>query len=212
MITEQEKRVELKLVLATRNKDKIKEIEHALTGLDVELLTLDQFPQAPEVEEDGTTLAENALKKARTIFDVTHILTMADDTGLEVDFLNGEPGIYSSRFAGEGASYDDNCNKLLELMKAVPKEQRTARFRCVVAFVGPGIERLVEGTCEGFITSEKRGSHGFGYDPIFYVPQYAQTFAEMPLELKNKISHRGVALQQAKRVLQQMLKEGSLQT
>lgn len=200
----------MKLVLATRNKNKIKEIEHALAGLDLELLTLDQFPQAPEVEEDGTTLEENALKKARAIFNATHILTMADDTGLEVDFLNGQPGIYSSRFAGEGASYDDNCNKLLALMKAVPKEQRRARFRCIVAFVGPGIERLLEGSCEGFITSEKRGSHGFGYDPIFYVPQYDQTFAEMPLELKNKISHRGVALQQAKKVLHQLMNEGSI--
>lgn len=200
----------MKLVLATRNQDKIKEIKHALAGLDIEILTLDQFPQAPEVEEDGTTLAENALKKARAIFNATKILTMADDTGLEVDFLNGQPGVYSSRFAGEGASYDDNCNKLLALMKAVPKEQRTARFRCVVAFVGPGIERLVEGSCEGFITNEKRGSHGFGYDPIFYVPEYDQTFAEMPLELKNKISHRGVALQQAKRVLQQLMNEGSM--
>ncbi len=197
----------MKIVLATRNKDKIREIAQALQGLDIELVTLDRFPQVPEVVEDGATLAENALKKARAIFQATQLLALADDTGLEVDFLNGLPGVYSSRFAGEGASYDDNCNKLLALMDGVPEALRTARFRCIIALVGPDIERLIEGSCEGLITAEKRGSEGFGYDPVFYVPEYNQTFAEMPLSLKNQISHRGQALKRARGVLQQLLEQ-----
>jgi len=202
----------LKIVLATRNRDKVREIAQAFKGLGIEILTLDRFPQAPEVIEDGKTLAENALKKAREIFRVTQVLTMADDTGLEVDYLNGQPGVYSSRFAGETASYDDNCTKLLALMNGVPDHLRTARFRCVIALVGSGIEKLVEGTCEGFITKEKRGNQGFGYDPVFLVPEYHQTFAEMPLSLKNDISHRGQALKQARRILQEMLDKESPST
>ncbi len=197
----------LKIVLATRNKDKIREIDHALDELNIEILTLDQFPDVPEVIEDGQTLAENALKKARAISDATQLLALADDTGLEVDYLGGKPGVYSSRFAGEGATYDDNCNKLLGLMKGVPKDGRTARFRCVIALVGPGIEKLVEGTCEGLIIDNKQGELGFGYDPVFYVPAFDQTFAEMPLNLKNEISHRGLALKEARKLLQQMFEE-----
>jgi len=195
----------LKIVLATRNNDKILEIREALKGLAIEILTMDQFPQIPEVIEDGQTIAENALKKAKVVSDAIHLLALADDTGLEVDYLRGRPGVYSSRFAGEGATYDDNCNKLLQLMKGVPQKQRAARFRCVIAISGSDVERLVEGVCEGFITDEKRGSQGFGYDPVFYVPQYDLTFAQMSLTLKNEISHRGLALKQARKILQQMI-------
>lgn len=198
-------RQRLKIVLATRNKDKIREIKQVLKGLNIDVLTLDQFPDVPEVIEDGETIEANALKKAKVVSEATQLLALADDTGLEVDYLNGQPGVYSSRFAGEGATYDDNCKKLLGLMEGVPWDQRTARFRCVIAIVRPGIEKLVQGTCEGFIINEKRGKHGFGYDPVFYVPQYNQTFAEMPLTLKNEISHRGIALKQAREILQQMI-------
>ncbi len=198
-------RQRLTVVLATRNKDKIREIKQILRGLNIDVLTLDQFPDVPEVIEDGETIEANALKKAKAVSDATQLVTLADDTGLEVDYLNGQPGVYSSRFAGERATYDDNCKKLLGLMKGVANEQRTARFRCVMAIVGPGIEKLVERTCEGFIINKKRGKQGFGYDPVFYVPDYDQTFAEMSLTLKNKISHRGRALKQARKILQQMI-------
>lgn len=195
----------LKMVLATRNRDKIREIKEVLAGLEIEILMLDQFPDIPEVVEDGQMIEQNALKKAKTVSEATQLLALADDTGLEVDYLGGQPGVYSSRFAGEEATYDENCNKLLELMKGVPDDQRTARFRCVIAVTGCDTEKMVAGVCEGFITNEKRGSQGFGYDPVFYVPEYGQTFAEMPLELKNKISHRGLALEKAGKLLQQMI-------
>ncbi|MDZ7339886.1 MAG: XTP/dITP diphosphatase [candidate division KSB1 bacterium] len=195
----------MKLVLATRNADKVREICAALEGLALEVLTLDQFPQVPDLIEDGQTLAENAIKKARTVYEFTRMLSLADDTGLEVDFLDGAPGVYSSRFAGPGATYDDNVQKLLQRLRKVPHEQRTARFRCVIAFVGPEVEQLVEGVCEGIILEQKRGQGGFGYDPVFYVPQLSQTFAEMPLAVKNKISHRGIALQKARALLEEWL-------
>lgn len=200
-----EARQQLQIVLATRNEDKIREIKAVLSGLEIDVLTLDQFPGVPEVIEDGQTLAENALKKAKAIYNATGLLALADDTGLEVDYLDGQPGVYSSRFAGEMASYDDNCQKLLRLMNGVPEQQRTARFRCVIAIIGLDVEKLAEGVCEGFITDKKRGTQGFGYDPVFYVPEFDQTFAEMSLKLKNEISHRGLALKQARKVLQQML-------
>lgn len=195
----------MKLVLATRNADKIKEIRAALKGLALEILTLDQLPEIPALVEDGQTLVENAMKKARTVCEFTQQLCLADDTGLEVDFLGGEPGVYSSRFAGPSATYDDNIQKLLQRLRGVPRGQRTARFRCVMAFVGPAIEQFVEGVCEGIILEERRGRGGFGYDPVFYVPQLGQTFAEMPLALKNEISHRGIALHKARVLLEKWL-------
>ena len=195
----------LKIVLATRNRDKIREIQEVLAGFEIEILILDQFPDIAEVVEDGQTIEQNALKKARTVSDATQLLTLADDTGLEVDYLDGQPGVYSSRFAGDGATYDDNCNKLLEFMKGVPENQRTARFRCIIAITGFDTEKMIEGVCEGFITNDKRGSQGFGYDPVFYVPEFDQTFAEMLLTLKNKISHRGLALEKASKFLQEMI-------
>ncbi len=187
-----------KLVLATNNNHKVKEIRALLSDLPIDIHTLKEFPHIPEVIEDGKTLEANALKKARSIYMATGLLSLADDTGLEVDYLNGQPGVYSSRFAGENATYDMNNAKLLALMADVPLPQRTARFRCVMALVGDQTEVTLEGVCYGVITEAKQGVHGFGYDPLFYVPEYRQTFAEMPLTLKNRISHRGLALQKVK--------------
>lgn len=182
-----------RLVLATGNQDKIVEIKNLLEHLEIEILTLDAFPGAPDVVEDGKTLEENAIKKARAIADFTGLPAVADDTGLEVDYLDGAPGVYSSRYSGEHATYADNVNKLLRELVGVPKEKRSARFRCVAAFCNPNDCRTIEGRCEGVIGEERRGEGGFGYDPVFYVPEYDRTFAEMDLELKNRISHRAKA-------------------
>ncbi len=197
------------IVLATRNKDKIKEIKNILRDLSINLLTLDEFPAAPQVEEDGNTLEENATKKALEIAIFTKKIALADDSGLEVEALNGEPGVYSARFAGEKATYEDNNKKLLQLLKHTPPEKRKAQFKCVIAVVKPiyinnKLEekiRLAEGICSGFITQEYKGNKGFGYDPVFFVPEYGKTFAEMNIEEKNKISHRAKALQSAKKML-----------
>ena len=191
----------LKIVLATRNIDKVREIKEALRGLAIDILTLDSFPDVPEIVEDGMTIEQNALKKASVVQGITGGLVLADDTGLEVDFLNGKPGVFSSRFAGEHASYDDNVEKLLSLMKGVPAEKRAARFRCVIALVGECIEQTVEGVVEGLILAEKHGTEGFGYDPVFYIPTSGKTFAEMSLDHKNRISHRGLALAKARTIL-----------
>lgn len=192
----------MKIVLATRNRDKIQEIRDALKGLSIDISTLDYFPDVPDLVEDGMTLEQNAIKKASIVFQQTNLLSLADDTGLEVDFLDGNPGVYSSRFAGEDATYDDNINKLLKLMKGVPEENRTARFRCIIALIGPAFTQTVEGMIEGSILDKRRGTLGFGYDPIFYVPAIGKTFAEIPISLKNQISHRGLALQKARRILE----------
>lgn len=187
------------LILATRNPDKIIEIKNALSGLFFNILTLDSFPEIPEVIEDGETIEANAEKKARTIYEATGMVSLADDTGLEVDYLNGKPGVCSSRFAGEDATYDMNNEKLLTRLKNVPRHKRQAKFRCVMAIMRDDKLELFEGMCLGYILTEKRGQHGFGYDPVFYVPEYQQTFAEMPLSLKNQISHRGIALQKVRK-------------
>ena len=195
MLTTQKKQV----ILATRNPGKVSEIKQKLSGFDFDIITLDSFPDIPEVLEDGATIEENAEKKARVIYAATGIMTLADDTALEVDFLNGEPGVYSSRFAGEDATYEMNNNKLLQLLKGVSLENRKAKFRCVMAIVNGGKIELLEGTCSGYILEEKRGQAGFGYDPLFYIPSYQKTFAEMSLSLKNKISHRGKVLQKVRK-------------
>lgn len=195
---------QLKIVLATRNIDKIREIENALSGLEYDMLTLDNFPAVPDIVEDGTTIEQNALKKANVVHNITGELSLADDTGLEVDFLDGKPGVLSSRFAGENATYDDNVEKLLSLMKGVPAEKRTARFRCVIALVNRSIEQTFEGVIEGIILDKKQGTQGFGYDPVFLVPAAGCTFAEMPLDYKNRISHRGLALKKARIFLDEL--------
>jgi len=196
----------VRLVLATRNKGKVKELQELLAGAGVEVVSLADFPDVPEVVEDGDTFQANAVKKAREVAEAVGELTLSDDSGLEVDCLDGAPGVISARFAG--AQHDDEANnrKLLELMSGVPWEKRTGRFRCVVAIAVPGGKtETVEGTCEGIITSEPRGTQGFGYDPLFFVPEYKRTFAELNAAEKNLISHRGKALQKALTVLKRTI-------
>jgi XTP/dITP diphosphohydrolase len=190
-----------RLLLATRNADKVAEITHALDDFDIQIISLVEKDNLPTVDEDQDTLVGNAIKKASVLFTASGIPSLADDTGLEVDALNGEPGVYSSRYAGESASYEDNINKLLQLLENIPESRRTARFRCVMALASTvGIE-TVEGICNGTILADRRGENGFGYDPIFFIPQHDQTFAEMTLDQKNKISHRGIALAKMKEII-----------
>jgi XTP/dITP diphosphohydrolase len=182
-----------KLVLATRNRDKIREIKNKL-GKDIDILTIDDFDHIPEVIEDGETLEQNAIKKAKIIHKYTKLPTIGDDTGLLVDALSGKPGVYSSRFAGENATYDENVDKLLDELKGVSWEQRDAKFITVVAYMDNNSEWTVEGKVKGKIIKQKRGNNGFGYDPVFYYEKLGKTFSEMDIEEKNKISHRAIAL------------------
>jgi XTP/dITP diphosphohydrolase len=189
------------LVLATRNQDKIIEIREALAGLPIQFFSVVDFPNAPEVIEDGETLEANAIKKALAIHRYTNLPAVGDDTGLMVDALNGAPGVYSSRFAGPRATYSDNVKKLLHLMKDIPALQRTAEFRSVMALAVDGKTYCVDGRCRGEITLAPRGSSGFGYDPVFLVPELNKTFAELAIAEKNQISHRGRALAAFKELL-----------
>lgn len=192
-------------MLATKNKGKVKELKEFLGNLDV--LSLEAFPEMSEVEEDGKTFEENAIKKAREVAQFTQCIALADDSGLEVDFIHGQPGIYSARFAGEEKDDDKNNRKLLEMLKGVPENQRSARFRCVIAIVTPlGETYTAEGVCEGRIGSDAVGDDGFGYDPLFYLPEYNKTFAQLSIEEKNKISHRGKALVKANMILKEIMK------
>jgi XTP/dITP diphosphohydrolase len=182
------------LLIATHNRDKVVEIRQALEGLPYRILSADDLEgELPEVIEDGETLLANAQKKARSGAKHTGLMCVADDTGLEVDALEGAPGVYSARYAGESASYADNCQKLISEMAG--KEDRKAVFRTVLVVAEPGgREDWVEGRCEGTITETMQGEGGFGYDPVFSLPNKGKTFAEMTLEEKNEISHRGLAL------------------
>ena len=184
----------MKILLASRNPDKLKEVSRKVEPFGFELLSASDFPDLPEIEEDGETLKANAQKKALTLHRLTNLPTLADDTGLEVEAMGGRPGVYSSRFAGPGATYADNVEKLLRDMEGVPQKKRQARFRCVLAYVDAGKTQYFEGIIDGFIAEKASGQHGFGYDPIFYVPDDKMTFAELTLERKNQISHRGRAL------------------
>ena len=196
----------MKIVLATHNHDKEIELKHSLRGLDVEICSLSEYPDIGEIYETGATLLENSLLKANTVHDLTGLPVIADDTGLEVDALDGAPGVYSARFSGLNATYGDNVNKLLSVMEDVPDDMRSARFRTVISFVD-GIQELwTEGFIEGRITEDPRGNMGFGYDPVFYVPRLEKTFAELSIAEKNKISHRGLALQKLRKILINVLK------
>ena len=193
----------MKIVLATNNKHKIREIKNILSDLSVEILTLEDFPDFPEVEETGKTFEENAILKAETICGVTGLPSMADDSGLEVDALDGAPGVLSSRFAGKHCSFQDNNRKLLSLMKDVPWERRGAKFICVVALAKNSSHIVtVKGEVRGIITFEEKGENGFGYDPVFHLPHLNKTFAQLSLEEKNKISHRAKAFGKAKELIQ----------
>ena len=195
----------MRIVLATHNRDKFAEMAAILSDYPIDLLTLENFPEIDEIIEDGNTLEENALIKARTVYEMTNIPAWADDTGLEVDTLNGEPGIYSARYAGETCSYSDNVNKLLKNMENIPAEKRTARFQTAIAFVDINMELVSEGIVEGKITTEPKGVGGFGYDPVFYVLEKGKTYSEMNMTEKNQISHRGKAIQEMLKLLRSRL-------
>ena len=183
------------LVLATNNKHKISEIRHLLEGKNIQILSSSDFVDFPEIEENGQTLDENAIIKANTIWSRYHLPCLADDTGLEVDFLNGAPGVFSARFAGENCTYNDNNKKLLKLLDGVPLEKRAARFKTVMAYIdAEGGKLTAAGVLEGHIAMDQRGNFGFGYDPVFIVKGYDRTLAEFTLDEKNEISHRGQAL------------------
>ena len=194
------------IVIATHNPDKKKEIMIALRELGVNILSLDSFPEIGEIEETGSTLLENSLIKARTVSAVTGKPAIADDTGLEVDALNGAPGIYSARYAGINVSYEDNVRKLLSEMSSFDMDSRTARFRTVVSFHSSNEELWTEGVIEGSITMNAIGKGGFGYDPVFRLRKTGKTFAEMTRKEKNRISHRGVALDKMCQLLKENIK------
>lgn len=197
----------MKLVLATQNKDKVKEIKKFLSGLKIPILTLDDFKNNSKLKETGKTLEENALQKAQQVFKLTGLPALADDSGLEVQYLNGRPGVKSSRFAGEKATYLDNNLKLLKLLKEVPRSKRKAQFRCVMALkLDAKKVRLLQGKISGYIAKERKGRSGFGYDPVFYVPNLKKTFAQLSLKQKNKISHRARALEKVRKYLQSIIK------
>ncbi|MCC7430905.1 XTP/dITP diphosphatase [bacterium] len=195
----------MQVVIATRNAKKLNELKEIL-GEEFELLTLDSFPNAPEVIEDGTSFTENALKKATEIFEFTGITAIADDSGLEVDALDKKPGIHSARFSGENATDEQNNELLLQKLANVPEQERTAKFVCVIAVVGKNIRETFEGSIEGTILLAPFGKNGFGYDPLFFVKGHCVTFAQMPNQLKNKISHRSQALQKLFLNIERLLK------
>jgi XTP/dITP diphosphohydrolase len=192
----------LELIVATRNKGKVREIRKALEGLGLKIYALYDFSNVPEIEEDGKSFIENALKKARFYSKYFRKLTIADDSGLEVDRLKGLPGIYSARYAGEGASNRENNQKLLSELKGVQLSKRGARFKCAIAMVSQdGREAVAEGSCKGRIGFKEVGKNGFGYDPLFILPQYGRTMAQLTLEEKNRISHRGKALKNLRKII-----------
>lgn len=199
------------MIVATRNRGKIREVREALKGLGLRIHALSDFPGVSEIEENGKTFAENALKKARHYSKHFGKVTLADDSGLEVDSLKGLPGVYSARYAGEKASTQENNEKLLREMKGVPISKRGARFRCIIAVVSPdGRELLADGSCKGRIGFREKGRRGFGYDPLFILPNYGRTMAELSLEEKNRISHRGKALKKIRRTIRFFLDRGRL--
>ena len=194
-----------KLLLGTNNRAKVREYLSLLTDLDYRIVTMAEEGISVTVEEVGESLEENARLKATVVARESHLLTLADDSGLEVDTLGGEPGRLSARYAGENATDRDRVEYLLKRLDGVPWESRTARFRCVIALAAPGGKvELCSGECAGFITFEPHGEHGFGYDPIFYVPEMDKTLAELPLAQKNKISHRGRAARKTARLLRRL--------
>jgi len=195
----------MKIVLATHNRDKCREMASILSDFPIDILTLDDFPEIGEIIEDGSSLEENALIKARTVFKETKLPSWADDTGLGVDALNGEPGIYSARYAGESCSYSDNVNKLIKNMQSIPEKQRTAQFKTAIAYVSENMELVSEGVVEGLIAITPKGVGGFGYDPVFYVPEKGKTYSEMNMKEKNQTSHRGKAIQNMIILLQSRL-------
>lgn len=196
-----------KIVFATGNEGKMREIRSILADMGFEILSMKEAGIEAEIEENGTTFEENALIKAQSIAAYTDAIVLADDSGVEIDYLNKEPGIYSARYMGEDTSYHVKNQNLIERLTGVPDEKRTARFVCAIAAALPGGDSIVtRGTIEGRIGYEERGEGGFGYDPIFFVPEYGKTTAELSAEEKNEVSHRGKALRLMKEELRKKLK------
>ena len=197
-----------KIIFATGNEHKMIEIRAILSDLGVEILSQKEAGIKADVIEDGMTFEENAMIKAEAIAKLTDAIVLADDSGLEIDYLNKEPGIYSARYAGTDTSYEIKNNLLLQRLEGVPDEKRTARFVCAIAAVFPdGSKETVRGTIEGRIGYEIAGEHGFGYDPIFYLPEYGCTTAELDPEKKNELSHRGKALRLMREIIEQKMQQ-----
>ena len=191
-----------RIIFATGNEGKMREIRRIMEDLDVEIFSLKEAGIQADIVEDGSSFEENAVIKAKTVCELTNEVVLADDSGLEIDYLNGEPGIYSARYMGEDTSYRIKNQNLIDRLAGVPQEKRTARFICAVAAAYPyGTVKTARGTMEGIIGYEERGENGFGYDPIFFLPEYGCSSAELSMEEKNKISHRGKALEAIKEVL-----------
>ena len=191
-----------RIVFATGNAGKMKEIRMILSDLDVEIVSMKEAGITADIDENGTTFEENAVIKAKAVAEYTDDIVLADDSGLEIDYLNKEPGIYSARYMGEDTSYEIKNQNLLDRLAGVPKEQRTARFVCAIAAVLPDKEVIVKReTIEGYIGYEPAGENGFGYDPIFYVDEYNCSTAQLPADKKNELSHRGKALRAMKEAL-----------
>lgn len=196
------------LLIATRNRHKLEELQEILADLNIELLSLNDVASIPEIIEDGKTFEDNAIKKAHETANLTGYLTLADDSGLMVDALQGAPGVYSARYSGPGATDEKNNQKLLAELKNISPDQRTAQFVCVIAVADPdGNVRTVEGVCKGSIAQEPAGSEGFGYDPLFIPEGFSRHFAQLSPDEKNAISHRGRALQKVKPLLTDLMGE-----
>ena len=201
----------MKIILATQNQGKVRELRELLVDEEIEVLSLLDIPYWEDVEENGVTFADNAALKARAAVLRTGLIALADDSGLEVDALDGAPGVYSARYAGEPKDDERNTDKLLGLLEIIPEDKRTARFRCALVMATPfGKDYLTEGAVEGRIMTQRRGSDGFGYDPVFYLPEFARTMAELTLAEKNTISHRAQAFRKAIPILRELVK-GTMQ-
>jgi len=195
----------MKIILATQNPGKVRELRGLLVDEEIEVLSLLDIPDWEDVEETGVTFADNAALKAREAARKTGLIALADDSGLEVDALEGAPGVYSARYAGEPKDDERNLDKLLQRLETTPENKRTARFRCALVMVTPfGEEYLTEGTVEGRILTRRRGSDGFGYDPVFYLPEFARTMAELTLPEKNALSHRAQAFRKVIPILRDL--------
>ncbi|MDR2427222.1 MAG: XTP/dITP diphosphatase [Endomicrobium sp.] len=193
------------IIIATRNMHKVAEIKDILSDLNIKVVAIMDFPNYPRTVEDGKTLEENAVKKAKEAAAFFKKWVIADDTGLEVEYLNGEPGVFSARYAGESCTYEDNNKKLLSALKGVPADKRGAHFRCVIAISNPeGETAFAEGEIFGIISENSAGEKGFGYDPIFFLPEQNKTFAQLDEKVKNSISHRSRALQKAKEIIKKL--------
>lgn len=190
-----------KLIVASKNDGKIKEIKKILDGLPIEIISMKEAGIDPDIEENGADFEQNAMLKAQAVYNLTSSMVIADDSGLEIDFLNGAPGVFTSRFAGESTDQSEKNKKIIYLLKDIEPQYRKARFVCSIAFVSEKIKFTVTGSVEGQISEKPEGYNGFGYDPIFYVPEYGKTFAELPESIKNKISHRAIALQKLRKKL-----------